>query len=84
MVIVCESDIVKVIVTGAEKIMNNSPETLGAFNGVPIFMIMSCNTVEELSRKVSEALKDGSMYLHGHPFVFKDQICQSLKFLSHG
>jgi hypothetical protein len=64
--------------------MNDLPETLGAFKGVPIFLILSCNTVEELSQKVSEALKDGSMYLHGHPFVFKDQVCQSLKFMSHG
>jgi hypothetical protein len=54
------------------------------FNNVPIYLILSCNTVEELSQKVSERLKDGSMFLHGQVFVFKDQVCQALKFLSHG
>ena len=43
------------------------------------YLIISCNTVEELSDKVSVGLKDGSMFLHGGPFVFKDQVCQTLK-----
>jgi hypothetical protein len=50
--------------------------------GAPAFFIISCNTVEELSQKVSEGLKDGTLCLHGQPFVFKDQICQALKFAS--
>lgn len=67
-----------------EKITSDAPDPAGEFKGVPIYLILSCNTVEELSRKVSEALNDGNMYLHGQPFVFKDQVCQALKFLSHG
>jgi hypothetical protein len=47
-------------------------------------LIFTCNTVEELSSKVSEALKDGTMFLHGQPFVFKDQVCQAVKLLNHG
>jgi hypothetical protein len=64
--------------------MKDSSAPEGTFKGVPIYSIVSCNTVEELSQKASVALTDGSMYLHGHPFVFKDQICQAFKFLSHG
>ena len=40
--------------------------------------------VEELSQKVSEALKDGTLCLQGQPFVFKDQVCQAVKFLGPG
>jgi len=47
------------------------------------YLIITCNTVEELSEKISVRLKDGSMDLHGDPFVFKDQVCQALKLLSH-
>jgi hypothetical protein len=50
----------------------------------PGFVIFTCNTAEELSSKVSEALKDGTMFLHGQPFVFKDQMCQAVKFASNG
>jgi hypothetical protein len=50
--------------------------------GTAGYLIISCNTVEELSGKVSVGLKDGIMFLHGNPFVFKDQICQAIKLLS--
>ncbi len=59
--------------------MNKSLETVGAIKNLPAYTILSCNTVEELSAKVSEALNGGLMFLHGPPFVFKDQICQALK-----
>lgn len=48
------------------------------------FAIIACNTPDELAVKVSSSLKDGKMFLHGQPFVFKDQICQALKFISYG
>lgn len=64
--------------------MNESPEAVGGIKNAPGYSIISCNTVEELSAKVCEALKGGVMFLHGPPFVFKDQICQALKFLSEG
>jgi hypothetical protein len=48
------------------------------------YLIMSCNTIEELSAKVTEALKDGKMFLHGQAFVFKDQVCQTVKIVSFG
>jgi hypothetical protein len=40
--------------------------------------------VEELAQKVSDALADGSMHLHGHPFVFNSEVCQAVKFLTYG
>lgn len=48
------------------------------------YLIISCNTVEELAGKVSKALAGGTMSLHGPPFVFKDQVCQALKSSNHG
>jgi hypothetical protein len=61
-------------------IMKASPESSSSF--APVYLIMSCNTVEELSQKVSEALKDGTLRLHGQPFIFKDQVCQAVKLAS--
>jgi hypothetical protein len=49
----------------------------------PYFLICT-NTPDELSEKVSAFLQGGVTYLHGQPFVFKDQICQCLKGLSYG
>jgi hypothetical protein len=60
-----------------EIIMNASPESSSSL--APVYLIMSCNTVEELSQKVSAALKDGTWCLQGQPFVFKDQVCQAVK-----
>jgi hypothetical protein len=62
--------------------MNASPESTSGLKDTPRFIIMSCNTVEELSQKVSEALKDGTWCLHGQPFIFKDQVCQAVKSAS--
>ena len=64
--------------------MKTSTESSGSVKGTPVYLILSCNTVEELSQKVSEALKDGTLCLQGQPFVFKDQVCQAVKFLSPG
>jgi hypothetical protein len=50
---------------------------------IPYFLICT-NTPDELSEKVSASLQTGAAYLHGQPFVFKDQICQCLKGLSYG
>jgi hypothetical protein len=61
-------------------IMNASPESTRSL--APAYLILSCNTVEELSQKVSEALKDGTWCLHGQPFIFKDQVCQAVKLAS--
>jgi hypothetical protein len=77
MSILSESD--SLLVTGGI-IMNASPESSRSL--APAYLIMSCNTVEELSQKVSEALKDGTWYLHGQPFIFKDQVCQAVKLVS--
>lgn len=52
-------------------------------SSAPTYLIISCNTVEELAGKVSKALVGGTMHLHGPPFVFKDQICQALKSLNN-
>jgi hypothetical protein len=62
-------------------IMNASPESTSGLKDTPGFIIMSCNTVEELSQKVSEALNDGTLCLHGQPFIFKDQVCQAVKLV---
>jgi hypothetical protein len=62
--------------------MDNSPNQ--PRSPVPTYLIISCNTVEELAVKVSKALADGKMSLNGPPFVFKDQVCQALKSLNHG
>jgi hypothetical protein len=64
--------------------MKNIPPVSAVVKGNSGYAIISCNTVEELSDKVSAALEGGTMYLHGNPFVFKDQVCQAIKFLSHG
>jgi hypothetical protein len=48
---------------------------------IPYFLICT-NTPDELSEKVSTFLLGGGMYVHGQPFVFKDQICQCLKGLN--
>jgi hypothetical protein len=62
--------------------MNNSPDETSS--PLLTYLIVSCNTVEELAIKVSKALADGKMSLNGPPFVFKDQVCQALKSLNHG
>lgn len=62
--------------------MKTSTESSDSVKGTPVYLILSCNTVEELSQMVSEALKDGTLCLHGQPFVFKDQVCQAVKFLN--
>jgi hypothetical protein len=49
-----------------------------------VYSIIACNAPDELSEQVSAALKDGSLFLHGQPFVFKDQICQAVKSVNHG
>jgi hypothetical protein len=61
-------------------IMKTSPEPSNIL--APVYLILSSNTVEELSQKVSEALKDGTLCLHGQPFIFKDQVCQAVKSAS--
>ncbi len=48
------------------------------------YFIIACNTTDELSAKVTESLHGGKMFLHGFPFVFKDQICQTIKIVSFG
>jgi hypothetical protein len=48
------------------------------------YFIIACNTPDELSLKVTESLHGGKMFLHGYPFVFKDQICQTVKIVSFG
>jgi hypothetical protein len=58
-----------------------TPVPLTANSG---YSIIACNTPDELSAQVSAMLKGGATYLHGQPFVFKDQICQAVKFLSCG
>jgi hypothetical protein len=65
-----------------KKFMNESSDQ--QVSSSPAYLIISCNTVEELAGKVSKALAGGTMFLHGHPFVFKDQVCQALKLLSQG
>jgi hypothetical protein len=67
---------------GEKAIMNSSPDETDS--PTPAYLIVSCNTVEELAAKVSKALAVGKMSLHGPPFVFKDQVCQALKSLNHG
>jgi hypothetical protein len=62
--------------------MDNSPNQPSL--PVPTYLIISCNTVEELALKVSKALAGDTMSLNGPPFVFKDQVCQALKSLNHG
>ena len=62
--------------------MNNPPDQPAS--AAPVYLILSCNTVEELAGKVSKALAGGAMSLHGRPFVFKDQVCQALKSINHG
>ncbi|HEV2694379.1 MAG TPA: hypothetical protein VG347_15915 [Verrucomicrobiae bacterium] len=63
----------------AKPIAKEVEEASNTFNGTPIYLILSCNTVEELSREISERLNYGSLFLHGQVFVFKDQVCQALK-----
>jgi hypothetical protein len=60
--------------------MMDSPKSSSTFNGVPIFLIMSGNTVEELSKKVSEALTDGPMFLHGQPLCLRIKSARALNF----
>jgi hypothetical protein len=62
----------------------NIPPVTTELTPKPRFVIFTCNTAEELSSKVSAALKDRTMILHGQPFVFKDQMCQAVKFASNG
>jgi hypothetical protein len=64
--------------------MENLPETPAVAIGKNGYLIFTCNTVEELSSTVSAGLKDGTMYLHGNPFMFKDQVCQAIKFVAYG
>jgi hypothetical protein len=49
-----------------------------------VYSIIACNAPDELSEQVSAVLKDGSLFLHGNPFVFKDQVCQAVKSVNYG
>jgi hypothetical protein len=59
--------------------MKNPLEKPADEKPIPVYTIICCNTVDELSQKVSAAIIDGPMVLHGKPFVFKDQVCQAIK-----
>jgi hypothetical protein len=59
-------------------------EPTSQLKGKSGYRIMSATSAEELSQKVSHALMDGTMHLHGHPFVFNKKVCQAIKFLAYG
>lgn len=41
------------------------------------YQVLSANSIHELERLVNTALKEG-LRLYGHPFSFKDNICQAV------
>jgi len=75
-------EIVGLIIRMTKTFMSDSSDQTAS--AIPAYLIISCNTVEELASKVSKALAGGTMSLNGPPFVFKDQICQALQSLNLG
>ena len=48
-----------------------------------VYSIIACKSVDELAKTVSERLGGGMTRLHGHPFVFGDQVCQTITLGQH-
>jgi hypothetical protein len=48
-----------------------------------VYSIIACKSVDELAKAVSEKLGGGMTRLYGPPFVFGDQVCQTITLGQH-